>query len=323
MLYRVRNYLNYAYFRRRTRDIVKTPPTPCRPDEACEVHTMLSARDLPLYLVAAKSFLRFHSTVSVVIHDDGSLDRNCTEALGKHVPGCRVVRAAEANRVAEQALQSWPLLRRFRGLDCSWRRLVDTELWSRASKRIIMDSDIVTLKPLNDLMDWAESGDRPFLMGMPPPRPFSPRAAASALVPVRAHIQTKFKAKVLELAAAMGVPAAFEDGATGGFYGCRAEDMAFPRIEQLLKVSLEMGVPMEEWGGEQCVVIFLLSIAGAFRLDPSRYVNFAPDAADGIATAALVHFYGTHRFWKNLYSRFAAQVVRELHKVEAAAVCHR
>jgi hypothetical protein len=318
MLYRIRNFLNYAYFRRMTRDIVNTPPTPCRPDATCEVHTMLSARDFAMYLVAAKSFLRFHPTVAVVIHDDGSLDRRCMELLGRHVPGCRIVQPAAADRLAEEALKPWPLLYRFRGVDCCWRRLVDTDLWSRTPKRIIMDSDIITLGPLSEVISWIELGERPFLIGQPPMPAVGYPTPRSERIPPNAHIQTKFKAKLTELAASIGAPAAFEDGTTAGFYGCLRHDMPFERIESLLRACQQAGLPLEEWGGDQCAVIFLLSMAKALRLDPTRYINFAPDAVGLVDNAALIHFYGTNRFLKNIYSRLAAQMVSSLRKGEMA-----
>ncbi len=309
MFYRLRNYLNYAHFRRCTRGIHHTPPTPCRPDAACELHTMLSRRDLPLYLVAAKSFLRFHADIAVVIHDDGSLDKACLATLDRHLPGCRIVRAAEADAKATEALRAWPLLRRFRALDASWRRLTDTELWSHTGKRIIMDSDIITLRPPHEVIDWIQSDERPFLMGKPSATPFVP---TNQPAPTNAHVQTKFKAKVAELASALGVPPVFEDGTTSAFYGCRPETLPLERVERLLQAAADSGVPMHEWGGEQCTVVFLLSVAGANRLSSEHYLNYYPEVEDRLSTAALVHFIGTNRFRRGHYFRMASMLIAEL-----------
>jgi len=60
MFYRVRNTLAYARFNFRTRAVRRTAPVPSAPGAGCELHTMLSAGDLPLYLIAAKSLLRFN-----------------------------------------------------------------------------------------------------------------------------------------------------------------------------------------------------------------------------------------------------------------------
>ena len=309
MFYRLRNYLNYAHFRHCTRGIHNTPPTPCCPEAACELHTMLSRRDLPLYLVAAKSFLRFHADVAVVVHDDGSLDPACSIVLERHLPGCRIIHAAEADAKAAEALSSWPQLRHFRAIDASWRRLIDTDLWSRTEKRIIMDSDIITLRSPHQVIEWIASDERPFLMGKPSATPFVP---TNQPAPTNAHVQTKFKAKVAELASALGVPPVFEDGTTSAFYGCRPEALPLERVERLLQAAAASGVPMHEWGGEQCTVVYLLSVAGANRLSSEHYLNYYPDVEDRLSTAVLVHFIGTNRFHKNHYPQLANRLVQEL-----------
>ena len=86
MFYRLRRGLSYVRFRHRTGRIHSTPPMTCRGDAPCEIHTMLSDRDVPLYLVAIKSFLRFCQDVAVVVHSDGTpgqdmrnLHRNITD----------------------------------------------------------------------------------------------------------------------------------------------------------------------------------------------------------------------------------------------------
>jgi hypothetical protein len=69
---------------------------------------------------------------------------------------------------------------------------------------------------------------------------------------------------------------------------------------------------MQQWGGEQCVVIYLLSTAGATRLDPSLYFNFDFEHVDKVNAANLVHFIGYCRFYQNVYPHRAAQVARSL-----------
>lgn len=309
MFYRLRNYLHYAHFRRCTRGIHGTPPTPCRPDAACEVHTMLSRHDLSLYLLAAKSFLRFHPDVAVVIHDDGSLDRAALDTVQRHVPGCRIVHAAEADRRAEQALLPYPFLARWRNVDCCWRRLIDTELGSRTDKRIIMDSDVLTLRPLEEVMAWINEEEKPFLMGQPSAKPF---VFTEQTVPNTTHVQNKFRAHLAKIASALDLPADFEDGTTAGFYGCGPDHLALPMVERLLKTTVELKLPMHQWGADQCTVIYLLSATGVLRLSSERYFNFCPEVKDRLSTAAFVHFYGTNRFYDKRYPQLASRVVSEL-----------
>src|SRR5207244_4240278 len=73
VFYRLRKSLSYGYFKYQTRAIHKSAPIPCNPSGSCGVHTMLSAVDLPLYLVGIKSLLRFYNSMAVVVHSDGTL----------------------------------------------------------------------------------------------------------------------------------------------------------------------------------------------------------------------------------------------------------
>jgi hypothetical protein len=59
-------------------------------------------------------------------------------------------------------------------------------------------------------------------------------------------------------------------------------------------------------------VIYLLSVAGAERLDPVGNFNFDPTCASRIAAAEILHFYGTYRFHDGLYPRLAAGVAASL-----------
>jgi len=309
MFYRLRQAIHYAHFRFVTRAIYKSPPIPCDPSASCAIHTMLCVWDLPLYVVAIKSLLRWYPSVAVVIYSDGSLDEHSTSLLQRHVPGCRIIGAEEADRRAAEVLGKGSFLFAWRALDVSWRRIVDTELWSQAESRIIMDSDIVTVWPPHEVIEWIEQAGPPLLFGQP-----SVRSAISGgpSESTGAHdIQTIFKKQLHLVSEAMGLPNRFLDGTSSGFYCCRNE-LVLDKIERLLRTGMSLGIPMREWGAEQCTVIYLLSVAGARRLNPEQYINFDPAYVAKMDRVAIAHFYGTYRFHKNIYPTIAAQIARDL-----------
>jgi hypothetical protein len=269
---------------------------------------MLCLRDFPLYLVAIKSLLRFCPSIAVVVYNDGSLDERSISVLRRHVPGCRIIGAEEADSRARDMLGKDSYLYQWRALDVSWRRIIDTELWSSAAARIIMDSDIVTLRPPQEVMEWIEQDGAPLLFGQPPAETVTSRLPVSAGQP---HIQTIFKETLQSVSTAMGLPNRFLDGTSGGFYCCR-DELTLDRIERLLRKGTDLGIPMREWGAEQCTVIYLLSVAEAKRLSPERYINFNPACADKIDAVAIGHFYGTHRFYKNIYPTLASRIAHDL-----------
>jgi hypothetical protein len=305
MLYRLRQWFHYKRFQLAT-GILTSPPVTCEPDAPCAIHTVLGRKDLPLYVAAVKSFLRFYPAVAIVVHDDTTLRPQDRDALVSHVPGCQVIRAAEADERAREALGADSFLFGCRGWDVSYRRIIDTELWNAAPKRIILDSDILVLRRPQEVIEWIERSDRPFLMGQPPePGPAAPDGAPK-------HIQTIFREKVGALSARLGLPDRFLQGTTGGFYGCSGGELALPKIERLLRTCAELGIPMRQWGGEQCVIIYLLSTADPLHLPPARYFNFAPDQLGKVGEATLIHFLGYCRFYQGLYANLTAAMVRSL-----------
>jgi hypothetical protein len=309
MLYRLRNNLNYSWFKFATRAIKATPPIPCDPAGTCAIHTMAGTGDLPLYLVAIKSFLHFYPHVAVVVHSDGSLDASAQSALKHHVPGIRIVSIKEADdRAANLLGKDSFLFRSRRGTleqQISWRRLIDTELWESPKRKILMDSDVITIRRPDEMIDWIEGQGGPFLFGQPRD------ATQPAPPPDMRLVQNIFKSKIEELSRGMGMPSHFLDGTTSGCYGSSGE-MSLPTIEKIIKVCVEVGIPIEQWGCEQCAVIYLLSNSGGERLNPQRYINFDPSCEPRLGEVATVHFYGTHRFYKNLYTNLARRVARVL-----------
>jgi hypothetical protein len=306
----LRNAVNYLRFKFQTQGIHDTRPMACEPSAPCDVHTMLGARDAPLYLVGIKSLLRFNPTVSVVIHSDGTLTEAWQATLRRHLPGCKVISPAEGEELAARALGRESDLFRFRNLDINYRRLIDTELWSGRKKKIIMDADILVVRSPEEVVSWIGAGESPFLMGEPLRAPAAPKAGASN------HVQTIFQERLSEISSSVGLPAVFLDGGTGGFYGSSGE-MTLENIERVIKACLKLGVPLDRWGSDQCIIIYLLSAAGARRLDTDRYLNFRPTDVGRLETAEVLHFYGTHRFYKHLYTRLAAKAIAELSRQPA------
>jgi hypothetical protein len=342
MLYRLRKRLNGFRFWYAARGIYRTPPTPCEPTADCTIHTMLGRADFLMYLVAIKSFLRFCPAARVTAHSDGSLTADDEASLRQHVPGIRVVSTTEANERARDALN--PFLLEWRARDASWRRILDTQLWCETPRRVIIDSDILTIRKPEQVLDWiAGKGDgRPMLFGAPAGPPSGPIPEGSG----KRHIQTIFREKLAAVAAALGRPAEFYQGATTGYYGC-GNELSLAEVERVIRAGLAAGVPMAEWGGEQCVGVYVLSTSNPALLDPCKYLNFGPEAIGepipsrdepvpalrnwaspsrrGIGRAApierlnevaVAHFFGTYRYHRGVYPKLAREVVREL-KTEA------
>jgi hypothetical protein len=275
---------------------------------------MLGRADFLMYLVAIKSFMRFQPVARVMAHSDGSLTPADEELLRRHVPGMRVISTQEADDRAKLELN--PFLTQWRARDASWRRVVDTELWCETPRRMIIDSDVLTIQRPQAVLDWVSgTGEgRPMLFGAPDGPPTGPIPEGTG----PRHIQTKFRERLSQVAAGAGRPPEFYQGATSGYYGCEKE-ISLGEIERLIQAGLTAGVPMAEWGGEQCLVVYLLSTSNPIRLDPRKYANFAPEVVPRLNEVAVAHFYGTYRYLRGIYPRLAAEACRDLKKGERSA----
>jgi hypothetical protein len=307
MLYRLRKRLNNLHFWLNARAVYDTPPTPCDPGAACTIHTMLGQAELLMYLVAIKSFLRFRPAARVLAHSDGSLTSEHEALLRSHIPGVRVIGTLEADERARNSLN--PFLSEWRARDASWRRVVDTELWCETPRRMIIDSDILTISRPDAVLEWvAGSGPtRPLMFGSRDPLPAGPIPEGTG----KRHIQNIFRERLVQFAAEAKGRAEFYQGGTSGYYGCTRE-LSLAEIERLIRAGLAAGIPMAEWGGEQVLVVYVLSSSDPIRLDKRKYFNFAPETMGQLDEAAVTHFYGTFRFYRGIYQRLAAQIVRDL-----------
>jgi hypothetical protein len=305
MLYHFRTSLAYRYLEFKTRGLDATPQLASAPHAQCEAHTMLGARDVTMYVLAIKSLLSYVSDLAVVVHSDGTLSEHDRRRVGRHIAGVRFVLPEQADAHAATSLRESPFLLEWRGNDAAYRRLVDVELWRGAAKVIVLDSDVLTNRSPDEVAGWVRSGNKPFLLGQPSGQPLVSPPDRSE------HVQAQFLRKVPEISARLQKPSSFLQGATAGFCGYFNE-ISLTSIERGLQTALDLGLPMHQWGGDQCLVIYLLSIGGAERLPVDRYINFEPSIRASAEQAAMIHFYGTHRFHGLVYPRLAAACVRRL-----------
>jgi hypothetical protein len=228
-----------------------------------------------------------------------------------HIHRARFISHSEADQRASEVLRDSPFLSKWRATDAAYRRLIDIELWRQAEKILILDADVLTNRAPNEVVDWIRTV--PFLLGQPSKR--SGQAGDSA---EPEHVQAQFLRHVPQLSRHLRLQELFVQGATAGFCGYFTE-LSLPRVEAALRASVDLALPMAQWGGDQCLIIYLLSTAGAYRLPPDRYVNFEPSVRAAASDMCIIHFYGTHRFHRLIYPRLAANVVRRLRHANSPA----
>jgi hypothetical protein len=134
-----------------------------------EVHTLVSAAHLPLYLFAAKSLALHWPEVMPVVHDDGTLTQRDRARLARHVPQLRIIARAEADERVEPLLADFPQLAAVRRGNVRILQIVDYFLLAGSRSVVSMDSDVVFLSRPDALTHWARStaGQRPVFLYSP------------------------------------------------------------------------------------------------------------------------------------------------------------
>jgi hypothetical protein len=112
-----------------------------------EIMSMVSHRDLWLYLTAIKSFIFYaKEAYPITVEDDGTLTKNDIKKLQSFIKGLRVVSNEEAEEKANKKLVHHPLIKSLRQTHRPLRKDIDLPLNSVKHKIVMMDSDLIYQK---------------------------------------------------------------------------------------------------------------------------------------------------------------------------------
>ena len=149
--------------------IESTPAMEIRNDQPqLEIHSLLGHRHVGMCLWSIKSLLHHaNQGYSVVLHDDGSLDDADVNKLDRHLPGMRLFRKPEADRLMQKKVARYPLVSRYRFGELGqtdWGRrmsifslkLLDFSLLSDAAKILVLDTDVLFFHRPDALIHWVE-----------------------------------------------------------------------------------------------------------------------------------------------------------------------
>lgn len=293
--------LREAQLMHAARGILASAPIAAREDGVVLL-SMIGTRVLLPYLVAVKSLHARLGRGRILILDDGTLTSHDKALLAHHCGNPPVIPIA--------AVDTGPCPR-----GGTWERLL-TILDLRAQDYVIqLDSDTVTLGPVDEVADAIRAG-RSFTLRGGPDSALLGLADVSAYArahmdPGRPHMQWAIEAAMEQVRIA-GCDTLFYTRGCSGFAGFAISDEgrglagAFSAEAQRL-----IGARWSEWGSEQVTSNFVIANAPDPLLLPyGRYLNYWRQ--DIPADAALVHFLGTNRYHAGLYAAAARQVIASL-----------
>ncbi|MCB1182865.1 hypothetical protein KDM41_05485 [bacterium] len=148
------------------RGVLDTPPMPTNPDAEAILYCALNQPNVRAYILAVKSYLRFHDDVAVVVQDDGSLTDASVAEIEAHLPGAIVDRRSDM--FAGIARAAGPALRAELPPESAYDEKVPVKIlylkffnvilrWLRGRKVVIIDSDLIFLRRPDEIISWCEA----------------------------------------------------------------------------------------------------------------------------------------------------------------------
>jgi len=283
--WRFRSLSNYRYANanRYFTGALRTPPVPCRPESGNEVHSLVCKRDINMFLLAAKSFLSYCPSASLIVHDDGSLGAEENSILVTHLPGVRILMRAEADEIMARLLPAAIAERRLKKVFLL--KLLDVNYFNSADRTILLDSDILFLQSPTWIKDWLSNDTDTCFYNQDP-------------------LKDTLRAKM------DGVSLSLAPYFNAGFVG-------YPRrlgFEELLNDLTRLNY----WGEDQTIYGNLLPRRFPIKaLDKQEY--FVLDGNPPLPEAVMVHFISTWRFKQaSSYLPLAQGVIRQLQSFDSS-----
>ena len=294
--------LRELHFGRAARAVLATAPVRAA-DDGVVIFSMIGTKVLLPYLVAAKSLHARLGRGRFAILDDGTLSAADRRVLDLHLdrPEIYAIGAVDVGACPRGGC---------------WERLLTLLELRRDNYVIQLDSDTVTLGPVDDVSAAIDEGRDFTLRGEASSAwlPMSAFGSDFAALPASAHIQAKIEAVMPQVAGAVGGLTHYVRGCAGfAGFAPGGQDRALAEAFSAAAGARLGDAAWAQWGSEQVMSNVIIANEGAPVLLPyARYLNFwnEPVSPD----AAFVHFVGTFRFHGGAYAAAARRAIASLNR---------
>jgi hypothetical protein len=126
--------------------------------ENCEIMSLVSHYDLPLYLTAIKSFY-YHTQkqYAITVVDDGSLTKSDVRGLKQFVRGLRFLSKEEVESLIEPQIRNYKNIVEIRSKYPEKSKHIDLPLLCSKSKLYILDSDIIFFQNPSEIVNFLDN----------------------------------------------------------------------------------------------------------------------------------------------------------------------
>jgi hypothetical protein len=296
LFYKLRDAIQRSWFNRKCKDILSLPPLDlCRSPLA--VVSMVSHKDMLMYLLAVKSLCRYLHPRQVIVISDGSLTADDGLLLSHHLPNYRLLHVRD---IKSGVCPSGG----------TWERLVLISELVQSSYVIQVDSDTLTLDRVEEVQHSIVANTS-FTLGTGMGRAMlSMREVTAQMQAIDdTHIQVVAEQSFCKLAGYDELRyvrgcSGFAGFAQGSFNRARLESFAH-------EMSNILGERWSQWGSEQVASNFFVANSSRATVLPyPKYANVTP----GIPweDSVFLHFIGTYRFKRGVYIKTARKIIRTL-----------
>ena len=310
MFYRLKDRFRRRWFAARCAGILDTPPATFDPASEVMIFTQLQHKDVLLFMLASKSFIRQVSISGVGILNDGSLRDEDIVLLRQHFPGADVYG-----------------LEQFRSSRCprggTWERLLALAELTRSRYVIQLDSDTLTLAPMPEVCSCVGNGTG-FTIGTWDAQKFESMAyrakGAQSFHPTRdSHIQLYAEARFDSLRDYEQLR--YVRGCSG-FAGFPKGSVSKEFIEDISSQMKDIvGDKWQEWGSEQ--VMSNIVVANMEKSMVLPHPKYSDCRKMRIPETVFVHFIGSCRFNRGVYERLGESTILEMFNMGEAACSPR
>lgn len=290
------------------RKIRDTNPITLSSDDELVVVSQVHHKAIDMAILALKSFMSNLGMGRLEVVNDGSLTEDDLQQLNYHFPGITIV------DIGSIELGQCPA-------GGTWERLIHVINLSQQSYVIQVDSDTLTVGPINEVYQ-SVLDNKAFLVGEPSwqqPIPVNYMSRYASQVD-SSHVQVLSEQKLNTL---NSIPITAYARGCSAFTGFPKGVLSFKDLESF-SVEMEQllgAKKWREWGSEQLSSNVMLSLCPDVCVMPwPKYLNFGfpfkngrNDSLDSYANqTSLFHFIGTHRYSKGVYRKLARSVINKL-----------
>jgi len=296
MLYSLHDYLMRKWFNLNCRGILKTPPIKSS-NSTVRIVSMVSRKDLIMYLCAVKSFIKFFRKGQIIVLNDGTLTSEDKKIISKHLLPLDIIDIKNIN------------IGRCPKGGC-WERLNYIADCSKNNYTIQLDSDTLTINMIPEVIS-AITHNRSFILGTKLGTKIQP--IENIIMKMKGnksnHVQIMTEKNFDKLQGYKKLKyvrgcAGFSGFAKGSFCRKSLEDFSS-------EMEKNIGESWNYWGSEQVASNFIISNSdNALVLPYPKYSEYLPNRE--LDKNAFIHFIGSYRWKKNNFPKQAKKIIRYL-----------